>query len=92
MDALPMEIPSFAATSCFAAARKATAADAPGAEIGYGNTLGTNYPFQYTINSPSTTSLAPIVLPNGQTASIENTFGAINLQDPNHYKRWGRRE
>ncbi|MGI8744933.1 MAG: TonB-dependent receptor domain-containing protein [Bryobacteraceae bacterium] len=51
--------------------------------VGYGNTLGTNYPFQYTINSPSTTSLVPITLPNGQTATLENTFGAINLQDPN---------
>jgi hypothetical protein len=50
--------------------------------VGYGSTLGTNYPFQYTINSPNTTSLVPIMLPSGQTASIENTFGAINLQDP----------
>lgn len=50
--------------------------------VGYGSTLGTNYPFQYTINSPSTTSLSPILLPNGQTATIENTFGAIALQDP----------
>lgn len=50
--------------------------------VGYGSTLGTNYPFQYTINNPSTTSLVPVTLANGQTASIENTFGAINLQDP----------
>lgn len=50
--------------------------------VGYGGTLGTNYPFQYTINSPNTTALAPPVLANGQTASIENTFGSINLQDP----------
>jgi len=50
--------------------------------VGYGGTLGTNYPFQYTINSPSTTSLVPITLANGQTATLENTFGAINLQDP----------
>ena len=49
--------------------------------VGYGSTLGTNYPFQYTINSPNTTSLVPITL-NGQTASFENTFAAINLQDP----------
>jgi hypothetical protein len=50
--------------------------------VGYGGTLGTNYPFQYTINSPNTTSLVPIALPNGQTATFENTFAAINLQDP----------
>lgn len=50
--------------------------------VGYGSTLGTNYPFQYTINAPSTTSLVPVVLANGQTATMENTFAAINLQDP----------
>jgi hypothetical protein len=50
--------------------------------VGYGGTLGTNYPFQYTINNPSTTSQSPIVLANGQTATMENVFGAINLQDP----------
>ncbi len=51
--------------------------------VGYGGTLGTNYPFQYQISSPNTTSLVPITLSTGQTASIENTFGTINLQDPN---------
>lgn len=50
--------------------------------VGYGGTLGTNYPFQYTINSPSTTSQVPSTLPNGQTATMENVFGAVNLQDP----------
>lgn len=50
--------------------------------VGYGGTLGTNYPFQYTINAPNTTSLVPITLSNGQTASIEETFGTIDLQDP----------
>ena len=50
--------------------------------VGYGGTLGTNYPFQYTINSPSTTSQAPITLSNGQTATMENVFAAVNLQDP----------
>lgn len=57
--------------------------------VGYGGTLGTNYPFQYTINSPNTTSLVPITLPNGQTASIENTFGAVALQDPNQVNGQG---
>ena len=50
--------------------------------VGYGGTLGTNYPFQYTLNGPNTTSLVPITLSNGQTASMENIFGATNLQDP----------
>jgi hypothetical protein len=50
--------------------------------VGYGGTLGTNYPFQYTLNGPSTTSLAASALPNGQTATIETLFAAINIQDP----------
>lgn len=51
--------------------------------VGYGNTLGTNYPFQYTIGSLSTTSQIPELLPDGvTTATIENTFGAVSLQDP----------
>ncbi len=50
--------------------------------VGYGGTLGTNYPYQYTINSPSNTSQLPTLLSNGQTATMENTFGSINLQDP----------
>ncbi len=50
--------------------------------VGYGSTLGTNYPFQYTLNGPSTTSLVPTTLPNGQTATMENLFAGINVQDP----------
>jgi hypothetical protein len=50
--------------------------------VGYGQTLGTNYPFLYQINSLSATSQIPVELPNGQTATMENTFGVINLQDP----------
>jgi Carboxypeptidase regulatory-like domain/TonB dependent receptor-like, beta-barrel len=52
------------------------------ASVGYGSTMGTNYPFQYLISSPSLTSQTPDLLPNGQIATIETTFGAINLQDP----------
>ena len=53
------------------------------ANIGYGGTLGQNYPFIYNIASPSTnTPVVPITLSNGQTATIENTFGTINLTDP----------
>lgn len=50
--------------------------------VGYGGTLGTNYPFQFHISNPSLTSYTPDLLPNGDVASIENTFNAINLQDP----------
>jgi hypothetical protein len=52
--------------------------------VGYGSTLGTNYPFQYQISNPSgLTSQTPDLLPNGQVATLETTFAAINLQDPN---------
>lgn len=50
--------------------------------VGYGGTLGTNYPFQYLITNPSDTSQAAATLPNGQTATIENTFNVINLENP----------
>lgn len=50
--------------------------------VGYGGTLGTNYPFQFVISNPPLTSQTPDLLPNGQPATIENTFGVINLQDP----------
>ena len=50
--------------------------------VGFGGTLGTNYPFLYTIGSLSTTSEVADILPNGQTATIENTFEAINMQNP----------
>lgn len=51
--------------------------------VGYGNTLGTNYPFQYTVGAASTTSQVPELLPDGATtATMENTFGQVNLSDP----------
>jgi len=52
------------------------------ANIGYGGTLGTNYPFIYNIGSPSNnTSVIPITLSNGQTATMGNTFSTIDLTD-----------
>jgi hypothetical protein len=57
--------------------------------VGYGGTLGTNYPFQYTLNGPNTTSQIPTPLPNGQTATMENLFAAINLQDPSQVNAAG---
>jgi hypothetical protein len=52
------------------------------ASVGYGSTLGTNYPFQFLISNPSLTSQTADLLPNNQVATLESTFGAINLQDP----------
>lgn len=49
--------------------------------VGYGGTLGTNYPFQYTLNNPTTNFNTPIVL-NGQTATMENIFSSLDLQSP----------
>jgi len=51
--------------------------------VGYGGTLGANYPFQYTISSSSTSSQDPEVLPNGATTvTMEDAFAAVNLNDP----------
>jgi len=50
--------------------------------LGYGGTLGTNYPFIYNITQNAPNSEAPLQLSNGQTATIENTFSTINLSDP----------
>lgn len=52
--------------------------------VGYGGTLGTNYPFQFNYTSPSTeTSQQPLQLPGTTTtATMENTFGAISLSNP----------
>jgi hypothetical protein len=50
--------------------------------LGYGGTLGTNYPFVYvsTFNSPD--SQHPLLLNNGQPATMETAFTTINLGDP----------
>jgi Carboxypeptidase regulatory-like domain len=50
--------------------------------LGYGGTLGTNYPFIYTITQNAPNSQSPLLLSNGETASMENTFSTINLSDP----------
>lgn len=52
--------------------------------VGYGGTLGTNYPFQFTYNSPSTnTAQSPLQLPGTTTtATMENAFAAVSLTDP----------
>ena len=50
--------------------------------LGYGGTLGTNYPFVYTSTFNSPDSQHPLVLSNGETATLENSFTTINLEDP----------
>ena len=50
--------------------------------LGYGGTLGTNYPFVYTSTFNAPDSQTPFILPNGQTATMENAFTSMNLQDP----------
>ncbi|MGA8160440.1 MAG: TonB-dependent receptor [Acidobacteriaceae bacterium] len=50
--------------------------------LGYGGTLGTNYPFVYvaTFNSPD--SQHPLLLSNGQPATMEQAFASVNFSDP----------
>lgn len=50
--------------------------------LGYGGTLGTNYPFVYTQSFPSPDSQHPILLSNGQPATMEAAFAGLNFQDP----------
>jgi len=50
--------------------------------LGYGGTLGTNYPFVYTSTFNSPDSQHPLVLSNGQTATLETSLASINIEDP----------
>jgi hypothetical protein len=50
--------------------------------LGYNGTLGTNYPFVYTVSNTAQNSQTPLTLPNGQIATMENTFSVLNLADP----------
>lgn len=50
--------------------------------LGYGGTLGTNYPFVYTSTFNSPNSYQPLLLSNGQTATLENSLASININDP----------
>ena len=54
--------------------------------VGYGGTLGTNYPFRVTVqNAPQYSYRPSKSLPNGQTATMENVFGQINMTNSNVY-------
>lgn len=50
--------------------------------LGYGGTLGTNYPFVYTVTYNSPDSQHPLLLSNGQPATMEQAFTTVNLSDP----------
>lgn len=50
--------------------------------LGYGGTLGTNYPFVYVTSFNSPDSSHPLLLSNGQPATMEQTFTTVNLSDP----------
>jgi hypothetical protein len=50
--------------------------------LGYGGTLGTNYPFVYVTTIPSPDSQHSITLSNGQPATMETSFTTLNFQDP----------
>ena len=52
------------------------------ATVGYGGTLGTNYPFVFTSTLSSADSQHPILLPNGEPATMESTFSALDFGDP----------
>jgi hypothetical protein len=49
--------------------------------IGFGGTLGQNYPFLYTVSRVSPNTVAPLALPNGATATMENSLSQISLTD-----------
>ena len=50
--------------------------------LGYGGTLGTNYPFVYVTTVPSPDSQHPILLSDGSPATMEHSFTTLNFQDP----------
>lgn len=50
--------------------------------LGYGGTLGTNYPFVYVDQFNSPDSQHPITLSDGTPATMEHAFETVPLQDP----------
>ena len=50
--------------------------------LGYGGTLGTNYPFVYVDQFNSPDSQHPYLLSDGTPATMEHAFETVNLQDP----------
>ena len=50
--------------------------------LGYGGTLGTNYPFVYTQSFIAPDSQHPFLLPSGGPATLEQTFTQYPFQNP----------
>ena len=50
--------------------------------LGYGGTLGTNYPFVYTQTVPAPDSNHPLLVAPGQAATMETAFTYFNFQNP----------
>jgi hypothetical protein len=50
--------------------------------LGYGGTLGTNYPFVYTQTIPAPDSNHPLLLSANQAATMENAFTNFNFNNP----------
>ncbi len=50
--------------------------------LGYGGTLGFNYPFVYTQTVPAPDSNHPLLLAPGQAATMEQAFTYFNFQNP----------
>ena len=53
--------------------------------VGYGGTLGTNYPFRISVQNGPQYSYEPQSLVNGATATMETTFGQESMTNPNVY-------
>ena len=50
--------------------------------IGFGDNIGGNYPFSYTVNFYSVNSQTPLTVPGGATATLGNALVAQNLENP----------
>ena len=50
--------------------------------VGFGNNIGNNYPFSYTVNFYAVNSQTPLTVPTGETAVLENALVAQNLENP----------
>lgn len=49
---------------------------------GTGQTIGQNYPFQYTLSYSNTNPIAPLTLPNGANATLETAIANLGISDP----------
>jgi hypothetical protein len=52
------------------------------ANLGYGGTLGFNYPFVYVQTIPAPDSAHPLLVGSGTPATLENTFNNFNFNNP----------